>query len=554
MADKKKKTLFNKLSGLWSKDAIEVQTIESNNQGVLELSTALASLGQHLDFIESEVNNDLIKVLPASRHEQYKEFDRMEEDPICGQALQIHTSNALTYDEEAGHSVYIESKSNENDPVVKDLKDTFHEWQQHESKKILYQVAKYGAWGVRPYFTKGNDGIDLTKTLTGPECHPDSFKMYEALGQFVGVWSKHQDPLKLQTLGQPWQFIVFKAPGASLKSGYTPRRINPLDQGYQFDIWDDEPPPTLTETMDYGQSLYRKAYKPWKTLEEAYLALLIARLKCAQRETLIGYPVSNQDPIESAKMVRELTDTLQARDDSDNKRSLKEGLVKVARKLVLPYDGTGKGQITFSQAEPNINIDGIADVMMWVKILCGSLGVEPSLVGFSDLLSGGLGEGGFLRNSILSAAYGIALRQSLRNGFEYLYDIHVKLKWGKIYTPNNKPWRTKFHAVSDAKQREFNESRLGNIDFAERFVNLVLTMKGDPEAPGSAFDNSTRNIIFSNLLKFEEPLVRELTHLNGKPDDKTAETGDRFAKDKLSKEEKVDFIEEQVNQFLLRAS
>lgn len=542
--EKKKKGLLAKLRGLFPA-AQEVQDMD-RRAGMLELSQALAALAQNVDIIEQEVKNTLIQSIPYDRLAQYVEYDKMERDPICGGALYMHVNNSLTYDEEAGYSVQVESKTNENDPIVRNLRDTFYEWQQEQSKKILTNVAKYGSWGVRPYFTDDMKSIDLRKTLTGPECHPSTFRIFESLGDYAGVYSEFQHPNKLPQLLEAWQFIVFKAPGSSFRTGLRPRRVHPEDPNYIFDILDDNPPPTLTETWDYGRSIFYRAYTPWKALEEVELAILIARLKSAQRETMIAYPVANQDPLESAQMVNALTEMLQSRDDSDNKRSLREGLVQVARKLIIPYDASGKGQISFSQAEGNINIEGIQDIMLFVKVLCGALGTDPALHGFSDMMAGGLGEGGWLRTSILSTAIGIALRQALRNGFERLYEIHVKLRFGKIFTANNKPWRTKFHAVSDAKEREAMDNRLQKMDFAERFTNLLLSMEGEQPMD----KRPLKNVLMTYFLDLEEPIVKELLQpdKNGKVDPQMEEKASQF--NGMNDNEKVDFIQEAITPYL----
>ncbi len=547
--EKRKKSLITKFADLW-KGTSELDTSTHTDSGMLELTNALSQLSQYADVLEEESGKDLVKRLPIDRVQQYSEYDLMEEDALCGNALQIHVNNSLMYNEEAGYSVKIEGKTNENDPVVVDLKNTFHEWQQENSKKILTNVAKYGCWGMRPYITANNKGLDLWKSLLGSECHPASFKIFEILGNYAGVWSHgFQDPRIYPTLLQPWQFIVYRSPGYKMKTGYKPIRINPNDANYIFDILDDNPPPTLCESSDYGRSIFQRAFGPWKMVEEALLALLIARLKSAQRETLISYPVSNQDPLEAAQMVRTLTEMLQARDDAENSRSIKEGLVQVARKLILPYDANGKGQIAYSQAEGNINVEGIADVMTYIKILCGTLGIDPALMGFSDLMAGGLGEGGWLRTSILAAAYGIMLRQALRNGYERLYEMHVRLRWGKIYTPLQKPWKTVFHAVSDAKQREANDVRSANLDFGERFINLLLGL----EAEGPIFNRKTLvNILMTDFLKLDEPVVKELVSMikENKPDPsgRTDEKGEKF--NDMNIEEKVGFLEDALNPYL----
>lgn len=538
----KEKSLTNWVAGLFGKEITDIHK-EQNTEGLSHYTAALSALGQYMDVLDEQEKKSLIKKLPAGRLAQYVAFDEMEEDPICGGALNIHVSNALTYDEDAGYSVKIESKTNENDPIVKDLRNTFHEWQQENSKLIVSNVAKYGLFGVRPYVYP-KKGIDLNRTICGMEGHPGSFQTFESLGQTIGHRSKYQDLSKGEKLLMPWQFIVFKSPGRQMKTGSISKRINPLDPSYQFDICDDEPPFTYNETLDYGKSLFYSAYTPYKMVGEACLALLVARLKSAQRETNIGLPIGNQDPIEAAKTVNELTRTLQRRDDEDGKRSLKEDLVRISRKHIIPYDASGKGQLVFSQTEPNINIDGIQDLMTWIKMQCGSLYISPEMVGFADMMNGGIGEGGWLRSSLMAATYGTTLRQSLRNGFERMYELHVKAKFGKIYSPDKKPWKTRFHAVTDAKEREANERRLGNMNFAERFQNLILTLEDE----GKKFDrNMLINVICTDFLKLEEPMVAEILNIK-KPAEEAKKEAGNFKN--LNDKEKAISIEESLNMLI----
>lgn len=51
-----------------------------------------------------------------------------------------------------------------------------------------------------------------------------------------------------------------------------------------------------------------------------------------------------------------------------------------------------------------------------MKRLGGALGVDPSLLGFGDMLSGGLGDGGFFRVSVLAAVKANLIRAAIRDG------------------------------------------------------------------------------------------------------------------------------------------
>lgn len=67
-----------------------------------------------------------------------------------------------------------------------------------------------------------------------------------------------------------------------------------------------------------------------------------------------------------------------------------------------------------------------------MKRLGGALGVDPSLLGFGDMLSGGLGDGGFFRVSVLAAVKANLIRAAIRDGLNQICQIHCAYRYGKV--------------------------------------------------------------------------------------------------------------------------
>lgn len=121
--------------------------------------------------------------------------------------------------------------------------------------------------------------------------------------------------------------------------------------------------------------------------------------------------------------------------------------------------------------EGNPNLDGLADIDFHVKRLGSALGVDPSLLGFGEMLSGGLGDGGFFRISVLAAIKAAMLRRAILSGLESLFDIHVAYKHGKAFCRGEKPWRIVFNSVSSAPRtggtRENLEGRVTSATMSD---------------------------------------------------------------------------------------
>ena len=102
----------------------------------------------------------------------------------------------------------------------------------------------------------------------------------------------------------------------------------------------------------------------------------------------------------------------------------------------------------------------IEDVMFHAKMLCGGLGIDISQLGFADVLSGGLGEGGFFRNSVQSAERSRVIRAALIDFFNHIIDVHLMVKYGRTFQPADRPWQVSFYGTISAMEAERTKTQL----------------------------------------------------------------------------------------------
>ena len=86
------------------------------------------------------------------------------------------------------------------------------------------------------------------------------------------------------------------------------------------------------------------------------------------------------------------------------------------KQLVQLQGGTG------SMRTASISIE---DVMFHAKQLAGGLGIDLAMLGFADLLSGGLGEGGFFRVSAQVAERSRMIRNAVTAAINDIIEIHL---------------------------------------------------------------------------------------------------------------------------------
>lgn len=114
-----------------------------------------------------------------------------------------------------------------------------------------------------------------------------------------------------------------------------------------------------------------------------------------------------------------------------------------------------------------------------MKHLGGALGVDPSLLGFGDMLSGGLGDGGFFRVSVLAAVKANLIRAAIRDGLNQICQIHCAYRYGKVYVPGTEPWSIRFNSVSSAIKREEAETQEKLAGIAGGIVQVLAAVDQD---------------------------------------------------------------------------
>ena len=112
-----------------------------------------------------------------------------------------------------------------------------------------------------------------------------------------------------------------------------------------------------------------------------------------------------------------------------------------------------------SLGNQNANAYSVDDVMFYAKLLAGSLGLDLSMLGFSDLLSGGLGDGGFFRVSAQAGQRSRLLRQGLTGWVNHVIDVHCNYKFNGVFQSANRPYEVVFNGATSALERENQETR-----------------------------------------------------------------------------------------------
>lgn len=187
----------------------------------------------------------------------------------------------------------------------------------------------------------------------------------------------------------------------------------------------------LVESQEYGTSLIATAYGPWMDLLDALCSLKMSRRNAARLERIIGVTTGKLDPERAAYYLDMIAERTSNASNEIQEQSFLDGSVQTIVNHYIPMF-TEKGGIQIDSVQGTPDINGLEDVLFHVKRLGSAIGVDPSLLGFGDMLSGGLGDGGYFRMSIMAAVKADLLRKAIKNGIQRLCEIHVAYKYGKV--------------------------------------------------------------------------------------------------------------------------
>lgn len=453
--------------------------------------------------------NLLIRRMPIHRLQKYATLRAMAKDPTIDSALKMHISHALSTNSETGEIISIDTvDGSDHEKIVKDLRATFKPLLNANLEKWAYGAALMGWQPLRVY---GEPGVGVTQVRHDYYTLPDFTSRFERVGNLAGFassWQQltgHERSKGLLRLMPPWSFVEIKMPNWQLDHfNREPHRHNGDAFTIDSDDWEGE---GYIESQDYGTSLVETAFEPWVDLQEAILSLNMSRKNAANVERLIGVQTGKLNPTKAAEYLNTIGGQMRKASQAQAQQSLRKGYVQTVWNHIIPIFSAGQGQLDISTLEGKPDIAEIEDIKFHINRLGSAVGVEPALLGFGEQMSGGLGDGGFFRMSVMAAMKANMLRTAVENMIQRLFEIHVAYKYGKVFTEGERPWQVRFHSLNTAIAREQAEQAEQQVQFATSVTSLVQMI--DPMM-GSVKIDEFQNWLFTDLMKVDEEKAKKI--------------------------------------------
>lgn len=402
----------------------------------------------------------------------YDKWALMESDPIVSTALKILVTSALGGHETSGDLVFLEKKPDlaENDKrnyyideIKADLVPLFNKIAYTSS----YLAAAFGDSYVRVHSNK-NGVQDL---YIGELVRPTLIQPFERGSRTVGyaISSGSKNFQRLDGL----QMARMKLP----RTQWIPQ-VGVIEKSmrYALDIDDMDDLP-LMPGMVGGSFLY-SAEKPYDDLTSSLLGLVGQRWMDSIDEQMLTVNLEGMDKGQQSKFLESIRNMLtKSKQIAENAVKRNRPVMERIRHIVPVFNEKQLMQVAGNPGgQRNANVS-IEDIMLHARLLSGSLGVDLSMLGFADQLSGGLGDGGFFRTSAQIGESSRVIRTAQDEFYNSIIDIHTYKKYGFVFDKKDRPFSINFYGSISALENEKQATRANAMNGGLMLVQAIQQFK-----------------------------------------------------------------------------
>lgn len=450
------------------------------------------------DFLADPVSLQSLGGTPQrqirSRIGIYAKWQDMIADPVISTALRLHSTSALGGHESKGEMVFIEAtpeaketksskapakfgapkpkdeKEEAGDAaLVKQIAEELQPLFNRIAPQVVFNAIAFGDGYGRIY---SEPGLGVRDVYTDELVYPPLVQPYErgntTIGFTVATSSKFTEKLTVlqmarmkmpRTLYLPQNRVIEKALRITLRT----------------DKLEDLPAlPALAggSFLDGSEVAYDKFTAAW-------VGLTGQRVRDSIDETMLSVTQTGMSPGQR-KVFSASLERMFKRSNEYINQVVSSGK-SVFNRIVHMLPTSNDKQIVAIGGPPSQGRSSsltVDDVMMNARFLAGSLGLDLSMLGFADQLSGGLGDGGFFRVSAQGAERARMIRAALSDFFNHIIEVHALLKYKRDFSGQKKPWVVNYYSGISALETERAKTKADNMNSAALMVQTMEQLKG----------------------------------------------------------------------------
>lgn len=403
----------------------------------------------------------------------YDKWSRMEGDPIIASALQVLVTSALGGHETTGDLIFIEKKPEADknkqlaaivDEITTQIAPLLNQW----AFQIAYTGAVYGDAYARIY-TKDKEGI--VHLQSDELIRPPLVQPFERAGRTVGyavsVGERHFERLDAS------QMVRLKMP----RTQWIPQH-GVMEKSLKVALPENDIDNLPIMPSMAGGSLLYNAELPYDNLNAALLGLVGQRWIDSIDEQIMAVNMDSMSLDQQSRFLESVKGMiLKSKHYAEAAAKGNRPILERIRHIIPIFNEKQLINITPNAGHGRAGSVNIEDVLLHARLLAGALGVDLSMIGFADQLSGGLGEGGFFRVSAQAAERARMIRGALSEFCNAVIDQHTLHKWGVIFPAGQRPWQVNFYGSISALEAERQRTRTDMMNAGMLLVQSMQSLK-----------------------------------------------------------------------------
>ena len=435
-----------------------------------------------------------------SRVDLYTKYHEMMGFPIISTALRAHVTVALGGDERTGAVVFIDPTSDaEKNPelkkIVEEIKLDLEPMFNRVAHQTAFNAAGFGDAYARVY-SEEKEGI--TDIYTDEMVYPPLVQPYakgnRVVGYVVSTGRKFVERMTIKQIAR-----------AKMPRMHYVAQVRVIEKAMQAALREDdvEALPILPELI--GGSFLDGVEEAYDNLLAALVGLIGQRILNSIDESMVGVNLEGMTKDQRKEFMNSIKEMLKS-SKKYAEEAVKRGVPVTERRfhLIPTFNEKQLTQVQGFQNTSGAQSISIDDVMFHAKVLAGALGTDLSILGFSDILSGGLGEGGFFRTSVQSAERARIIRTCLSDFYNYLVDLHTLAKYGWVFDPKSRPFQINFYGSNSALEAEKHASQERAVNASAMFLTALDQIKN------LGMDAAVNKQILERLLEVDADLAKQI--------------------------------------------
>lgn len=410
----------------------------------------------------------------------YTEYKVMMQDPTIHGALNLLVTSALGGHESRGEVVFIRpSDKLKGDGLrAKELRSLVEKESEHLQSIIndfIFVFSRnaigYGDSYARVYPMQG---IGVVHALCNEAVDPPMIQAFEQAGRTIGFHALEISDFEIRQITKMHnhQMIRMKMP-----------RVAPLPQ-FRIDhvlhrqlLNEDNPNNAPIVPSMVGGSFLQAVAPAWRDWVLMFTALNSQQIADSVNNQFMSLDMSAMPESSREKYKNGLKTALMTLQDKI-KTSLQGGeALYTTNWTFLPTWGEKQvlnplGDMTTRSAPISLEL-----AMTHLKRGVGALGLDLSLLGWMEMITGGLGDGGAFHTSAQVAQQSAMIRQALTEPLIDLCLMHFAYKYGKVFKRGDLPFKIEFYSDISASATEALNNKNTRANTLAMTAGAILGLK-----------------------------------------------------------------------------